>query len=129
MQGGANMNKNNEVAQRLNELIAELKISMAEFARRMGVSRSTISKIANGTNQLTDQMLFVVCKTFNVNDYWLRDGIGDMFISVPETVIDELAIEYNLNEFWKETLRKFLNMNDDEKDAVETYLKKLFNIK
>lgn len=123
------MNKNNEVAQRLNELIAELKISMAEFARRMGVSRSTISKIANGTNQLTDQMLFVVCKTFNVNDYWLRDGIGDMFISVPETVIDELAIEYNLNEFWKETLRKFLNMNDDEKDAVETYLKKLFNIK
>ena len=122
------MNKNTEVGQRLNELIAELNISMAEFARRIGVSRSTISKIANGTNQLTDQMHFIICKTFNVNDYWLRDGIGDMFLSVPDTVIDELAIEYNLNDFWKKTLQKFLNMNDDEKDAFESYLKKLFNI-
>lgn len=114
--------------QRLNDLIAELNISMAEFARRIGVSRSTISKIANGTNQLTDQMIFIICKTFNVNDYWLRDGVGDMFISIPDTVIDELAVEYNLNDFWKEILRNFLNMNDEEKDGFESYLKKLFNI-
>lgn len=122
------MKEKTEITQRLNDLILELNISMAEFARRIGVSRSTISKIANGTNQLTDQMIFIICKTFNVSDYWLRDGVGNMFLSIPDTVIDELATEYNLNDFWKGILKNFLNMNDEEKDGFEAYLKKLFNI-
>lgn len=115
-------------ANRVHELRKELGLSQEAFGKKLGVGKTAISKIERGENNLSDSMITLISKIYNVNDYWLRDGSGDKLISVPDTVIDELAIEYNLNDFWKETLRKFLNMNDDEKDAFELYLKKLFNI-
>ena len=114
--------------ERIRELRKELHLTQEDYAIKLGVTRGAIAKLEIGDRGLTDQMILLISKIYNVNDYWLRDGVGDMFLSVPDTVIDELAIEYNLNDFWKETLRKFLNMSDDEKDAFEQYLKKLFNI-
>lgn len=123
------MNSSKEAkAIRVHELRKELGLSQEAFGKKLGVGKTAISKIEKCENNLSDSMITLISKIYNVNDYWLRDGVGDMFLSVPDTVIDELAIEYNLNDFWKETLRKFLNMSDDEKDAFEQYLKKLFNI-
>lgn len=116
-------------AKRVHELRKELGLSQEAFGKKLGVGKTAISKIEKGENNLSDSMITLISKIYNVNDYWLRDGCGDKLIAVPDSVIDELAIEYNLNEFWKETLQKFLNMNDEEKDAYEFYLKKLFNIK
>lgn len=120
--------KTNTIGERIKLLRDSLGLSMEAFGEKIGVTRSSIFKLEKSENSPAERTLKLICSVYNVNDYWLRDGIGDMFLSTPDTIIDELAIEYNLNDFWKETLRKFLNMNDDEKDAFEGYLKKLFNI-
>ena len=38
-----------------------------------------------------------ICREFNVNYEWLKNGEGEMFDALPETLVDELADEFNLD--------------------------------
>lgn len=41
--------------------------------------------------RITDRILYDICREFNVNEFWLRTGEGEMFIQ-PETFsLDEYA--------------------------------------
>ena len=64
---------------RLSQLRKALNLSMEEFGKKIGVGRSTISRLESGTNNFTDQMIRSICREFNVNEVWLRTGEGDMF--------------------------------------------------
>ena len=59
-----------------------LKLTMDEFGKRLGVQKSAISKIETGKVSLSDQMFLSICREFNVNPDWLRDGIGEPFKEV-----------------------------------------------
>lgn len=54
------------------------KMTMEEFGKRLGVTKTAISLIESGKNNVTDQMRRSICREFNVNESWLRDGIGEM---------------------------------------------------
>lgn len=61
---------------RLNE---KSKMTMEKFGERLGVSKMAISNIEAGSRNLTDQMFKAICREFDVNPDWLRDGVGSMF--------------------------------------------------
>ena len=75
--------------ERMKELRKALGLTLEKFGERVGVSKTAINKIENGTNNVSDRMLLSVCKEFNVNDEWLRTGEGEMFNELPED--EELA--------------------------------------
>ena len=60
-----------------------LQLNQAEFAKRLGLKRTTLSMIEVGDNTLTDKNIRLICMVFNVNEQWLRNGKGDMFIASP----------------------------------------------
>ena len=68
------------IGERIKEVRLSLpdKTSMEKFADRLGVTKGAISFIENGRNQPSDQMIRSICREFNINEAWLRDGIGDM---------------------------------------------------
>lgn len=66
--------------ERVKELRNYLGLSAEKFGSRLGVTRSAISRIENGIVNLTDQMQKSICREFNVNEEWLRNGTGEMFI-------------------------------------------------
>ena len=69
------------VKDRLEQLMQVLGIkSQTEFARRVGVSRTTITEILNGKNTPSLSTLNLISKTFNVNPEWLKTGQGEMFL-------------------------------------------------
>ena len=59
-----------------------LNLTMEEFGKRLGVQKSAISKIETGKVSISDQMFLAICREFNVNPDWLRDGIGEPFKEV-----------------------------------------------
>ena len=59
-----------------------LNLTMEEFGKRLGVQKSAISKIETGKVSISDQMFLAICREFNVNPEWLRDGIGEPFKEV-----------------------------------------------
>lgn len=66
--------------ERLRELRIELHLSQEDFGSRIGIkSRAHISALENGTRNITDRIIFDICREFNVNEGWLRYGEGEIF--------------------------------------------------
>lgn len=63
-------------------------LTQQEFANKLGIKRSTISNYEMGRNNPVDSVISLICREFNVNEEWLRNGIGEMFL--PESRKDEI---------------------------------------
>ena len=69
------------IGERINTLRKDvLHLTLEQFGDRIGVTKMTISRLENGVNSVTDQMFRSICREFHVNEEWLRDGTGDMFV-------------------------------------------------
>lgn len=66
--------------ERIRQLRKALGLTLEEFGAKVGVGKTAISNIENGNRNLTDQMFLSICREWNVNEDWLRNGSGDMFI-------------------------------------------------
>lgn len=64
---------------RIKELRNYLNLSQREFGNAIGL-RSSISEIENGKAPITERTIIAICSKFNVNEKWLKSGIGEMFI-------------------------------------------------
>lgn len=65
---------------RIKELRKFLGLSGEKFGERLGVKKNTISQIETGKNNVSEQVVKSVCREFQVNEEWLRNGTGEMFI-------------------------------------------------
>ena len=113
---------------RLKELRLALHLNQSEFGEKLCVTKQAISKLENGENKITEQMAKAICREYNVNYLWLTEGIGDMFMGVPETIIDELVVKYDLNETETEILKNYLTLTKEQRQVVQEYLRKIFNL-
>lgn len=68
--------------QRVKELRKELDLTLEKFSDPLGVGKTAISNIENGSRNLTDQMIASICREYRVNEEWLRTGEGEMFVKL-----------------------------------------------
>lgn len=66
--------------ERVKLLRKTLDLTMEKFGDRLGVKKNSISQIESGKNSLTEQMIKSICREFDVDEEWLRNGTGSMFI-------------------------------------------------
>lgn len=64
------------IAERVKQIRKEAGLTQQQFADRLGLKRNSIAQIEGGRNT-SDQTIRAICKEFNVNEAWLRDGIGE----------------------------------------------------
>lgn len=76
---------------RIKQLRKALNLSGEKFANPLGVSKHAISQIETGKNNLSEQMIKLICTTYKVNEDWLRTGQGDMFIDSDKIPLDDLT--------------------------------------
>ena len=74
--------------ERLKELRKTLNLTQQEFADKIGVKRNTIAQYESGRNAPIDAVITLICRTYSVNETWLRTGEGEMF--QPKSRNDEL---------------------------------------
>lgn len=110
---------------RLRELRKEMGLTLEKFGKSLGVGKTAISKIENGENNLTDQMAKSICREYNVNYLWLTEGKGDMFTTTPESVVDELAEDYRLDDIDKKIIEKYLELTDEQRKVIKDYIKSI----
>jgi transcriptional regulator with XRE-family HTH domain len=79
--------------ERIIEIRREVGLKQGEFAKRLGIKQSVLSNIETGQNGITDANIRLICMTFNVNEDWLRHGIGDMFISLARSSYETELLE------------------------------------
>ena len=111
--------------QRLKELRLALSLSQEELGKRIGITRAAISNLEKGTRNMSEQTIKSICREFNVSIAWLKEGKGDMFTDLPETILDQLVEEYHLDYFDKELIKKYLDLTDSEREVIKKYIKSL----
>ena len=113
------------LGKRIKLIRNKLNMTMEVFGNGIGVTKSTISNIENGNRYASKTIIKLICKEYRVNYFWLTEESGDMFTNLPETLIDELVEEYNLDEFDKTIILEYLNLNKQHRDIIKTYLKNI----
>ena len=56
---------------RINKIRKSLSLTLEKFGERLGVTKTTISRIEKGERNCTDQMIKSICREFNINEEWL----------------------------------------------------------
>lgn len=112
--------------ERLKEIRNILDLSQAELGNRLGVTGTAISRIEKGERKLTEQMIKSVCREFRVSPEWLTEGIGEPFLVIPDSLIEKVAEEYNLNTFEKNLMEEYLNLTHEERSVFEKFFKNIF---
>lgn len=113
--------------ERVKEVRKNLSLSMEKFGERLGVTKAAISRIESGRRALTDQMAKLICKEFNVDYFWLTEGTGNMFMQVPDSLIEEVIEDYNLDKNDKYILESYLELSDDEKKTIKNFFINIAN--
>lgn len=91
--------------ERIINLRKTLEMTQEQFSNKIGIKRSTLSGIENGSGIITDRTIITICNVFAVNENWLRTGDGEMFISVNPAFDDFMSIFDSLTP----TLQDFLH--------------------
>lgn len=65
---------------RLKELRQSLNVTQQQFADRLGIKRNTVATYETSKSSPSDAAVVLICREFNVDEHWLRTGVGNMFI-------------------------------------------------
>jgi len=100
-------------------------LSQAGFGNKLSVERSAISLIERKRRNATERMIKDICREFNVNEDWLRFGIGDMFKSISEEdeigeILTDLLVDVDdsVYKFIKSLLRTYKKLDDKSKEVI-----------
>lgn len=115
------------LGERIKKLRKELDLTQQKLADRLGVKQNTIALIESGKRNTSDQLLFSVCREFNVSEEWLRNGEGEMFVPKPETTIDEIVREYGLDDLDRQIIKEFIELSDQDRAAVKAYIQSIIS--
>ena len=122
--------KEDKMNTRIKELREHFQLTMEKFGNRLGVKKNTVSQWESGTNSLTDQTITSICREFNVNEDWLRNGTGDMFLPTSRRKEIEKLTNQLLAEEEDSFKNRFIAMLADfsvkEWEFLETRLSQLF---
>lgn len=111
--------------ERVNEVRKSLGLTLEKFGEKLGVTKTTISRIEKGVNNLTDQMAISICREYNVNYDFLMYGEGEMFDDLPQTIVDELCAQYDLNDFDKVLVEMYVSLPVGSRERIKEYMKQL----
>lgn len=110
-------------------IIREKKeLSQEEFGERIGVTKSTISLIERKLRNPSERVIRDICREFNVNEDWLRNGTGEMFIEVPEEAEFEAAaaeLSKNNDVLAMQAVIQYWKLDEASREAVRKYVKNL----
>lgn len=111
---------------RIKELRAKENMNQTEFAEKINVGQATISAIEKGTRELTDRVIADICREFNVNEEWLRNGTGEMYreMTKEEETLQHLEklLKNEQNQLRKDIIYAIAKLPPEAWDSIENFI-------
>lgn len=115
--------------ERILEIRKTLSLTMDKFGEKLGVQKSAISKIEKDKVNLSDQMARSICREYNVNYDYLMYGEGEMFSDLPQTVLDELCMQYDCDADDRSMIYEYLKLDASSRKVLKDYIRNVFGNK
>ncbi len=119
--------------ERLKKIRKYYGLTLDEFGRKLGVTKTAISRLEKGERNITEQMFLSICREFKVNADWLRTGHGgDNNMLIPNDMVYAFnigSLGSEKNEFKKFYLNMMMNLPDEYWNYIYDEFKKFANKK
>lgn len=115
---------------RIKEIRKAVNLTQDEFGKRLGISNTAISKIEKGENNVSEQNIISICREFNVNEKWLRNGTGEIFMprTRNQVITDFLGDLIKENDtFKKRFIESLAKLEEHEWDVLKKVLEGMTN--
>ena len=120
------------ISERIKFLRKEkLNMTLEKFGDKLGVTKTTISRIETGERNVTPQMCRAICREFNVSEEWLRTGSGDPFNALDEEEMLFAAVGRLMadkpDSFRRRVVRMIASLTPEEWAAIEKKMREVFS--
>lgn len=118
--------------ERIRQLRKKLHLNQTDFGEKIGVKQTTIAGYETGAKNPMDAVVTSICREYNVNEEWLRNGKGEMFkkrlaVDPVGDYVSEL-MDSDDNPFFeiiKEMMRTYHDLDEPSKQAMLNYFRLL----
>lgn len=111
---------------RIKKIRKEYKLTQVEFGERIGVKGNTITNYENGLRNPTDAVILSICREFNINEDWLRNGIEPMKISRDGKLSSYMSeIVTGDDDFIRDLIEVYMELDKTSKDALKEIAKRM----
>ena len=105
--------------ERVKEVRKTLGLTLDKFGEKLGVGKTAISNIENGSRNLTEQMTKAICREYGVDYIWLTKGDGEMFIETDDDFMEKIdRIMVNENDARRNIFKALLYASDEDVEAL-----------
>ena len=116
------------VGERIKYLRKEiLHVSQEDFGVSLGVTKSAVCAWEANRRNPTEQVYKVICKTYNVNYEWIANGEGEPLFDLPQTIIDELCQQYELDKLDRDLIQAYLDLDARDRQFLKDYIRNMFH--
>lgn len=113
------------LGERIKKVRKNNDLTQQQFAEKIGQTANVLTNYETGRRNPSSSVINNICKTFNINEEWLRDGTGEMHKPNPTAALDLLAIEHNLTNSEYLLIEKFLNLKPGMRMALIDYIREV----
>lgn len=115
--------------ERIRKLRKHLDLTQQEFADKLGIARGNVGAYEVNKNAPSDAVISLICREFNVNEEWLRNGTGEMFVALDK---EDLLMEWagrvlgsDSASFKKRFVKMLMSLSESEWEFLERKAKEL----
>lgn len=117
-----------EMKDRIKKIRKELDLTQQEFAEKIGTTANVLTNYETGRRNPSASVINNICKTFNVNEEWLRTDEGEMFVQRTrnQTITDFLGdLIIDDNTFKKRLIEALAELDERDWESLEKLATKL----
>ena len=109
---------------RILKIRKDSKLNQEDFGLRLNLTKNYISLIETGNRIPSDRTISDICREFNVNEDWLKNGTGDMY-KEKDGSFSELLVELedSDDDFIKSLITLYMGLDEDSKSALRKIAK------
>lgn len=107
---------------RIKKLRKTIGLNQTAFGERVGVKGNTIGNYEIGLRNPSDAVIISICREFNVNEDWLRNGTGDMFLDLAEDEFVKAAALLSDDPFVRGVISEYFKLDEDSKVLFRNFI-------
>lgn len=111
----------NDISQRIKLLRKENNLTQKQFAERILVSQSYLSRLENGSELPNDKLIKLIALEFDVPTNWLEDGSGPSRIGYEDSDYFDRAFESHFQDYLESELEEFANVTRNYNNGIVSF--------
>lgn len=104
-------------------ILKEFNINKTEFANKLNITQSYVSRLVNKGVIPSDRLIEDICEKFSINEDWFRYGKGPMKIQPKKFSLDDFVMSKGATDLELEIVKAYFDIDPDTRKMLVEHFK------